>query len=556
MDPIYDTYISSTYPNNRYGSASYVRVGRNEIAYIQFSMPYIPGFATITSANLNVSYSLDVSGGSVGVYAYQVMEEWTPGTQNWNHVNQYANMGLADHYMSMTVFRDTNGETLTNPPRGTIDITDAVTLWYEGASDNYGIALQRYGGMSSYVDLSTMEGDIYRRPYVTINYDISENDSKTHYIQNVATGKYIDIEGPSKLEGAIIQQWQFNAKPQSRWYLSFESDGYFTLKSEYSNMYIGVDSTNSSVVKQYSTISDYTKWKAIKTASGNCKLVCKGIESSGMVLATPYETSGNGANLTMTTYTDDSNYKDEWDLQSCLYSFSIVHYYDQGYNVRFTNTPENIDSYQDLCSIVLLKLFGVAIDTTINSYTSCADLCTGTPTTLSHTSIDCNHTDDHKTRTAIHDDGVAQFNAGTDVITKVMWSGHSLGGKVSASYKFSHMIIMTIKTVTDNSYVNLDNTVIRAKSVYTLLHEVSHQLGAPDHYCYDPTSDNCNNPSNDCWRCDRNLLSPPDCIMTEPKTDIEERCNNGTEYTLYCSQCMSSTHSKGILQHLRDHHNQ
>lgn len=37
------------------------------------------------------------------------------------------------------------------------------------------------------------------------------------FIKNSATGKYMDIEGPSKSEGAIIQQWTFNDKAQSKW---------------------------------------------------------------------------------------------------------------------------------------------------------------------------------------------------------------------------------------------------------------------------------------------------------------------------------------------------
>jgi uncharacterized protein YvpB len=37
-------------------------------------------------------------------------------------------------------------------------------------------------------------------------------------------------------------------------------------------------------------------------------------------------------------------------------------------------------------------------------------------------------------------------------------------------------------------------------------------------------------------------------------TDLETRLNNGNLSTIYCTQCMSSTHTLGILTHLNNHH--
>ena len=71
---------------------------------------------------------------------------------------------------------------------------------------------------------------------------------------------------------------------------------------------------------------------------------------------------------------------------------------------------------------------------------------------------------------------------------------------------------------------------------------------------YDETSNNCNNPSEDCWRCDNGLAAPPTCLMTSRTSSLELRLNNDKLNTLYCSQCMSSTHEKGIFTHLYNHH--
>ncbi|MBQ3012783.1 MAG: RICIN domain-containing protein [Clostridia bacterium] len=134
----------------------------------------------------------------------------------------------------------------------------------------------------------------------------------TGFLENVATGKYVDIEGPSTAEGAFIQQWQFNGKLQSKWLFEVQSGGYFTIKSPYSHLYVGVDPTNTEYIRQYDSIENNTLWKFVETSSGNYKLVCKSLEVSGYVLATQSQTSGNGSNLMMTPYNDDTNYSDEW----------------------------------------------------------------------------------------------------------------------------------------------------------------------------------------------------------------------------------------------------
>lgn len=39
----------------------------------------------------------------------------------------------------------------------------------------------------------------------------------TYYIQNASTRKYVDIEGPSRNTGAVIQQWQYHTADQEKW---------------------------------------------------------------------------------------------------------------------------------------------------------------------------------------------------------------------------------------------------------------------------------------------------------------------------------------------------
>jgi len=148
-----------------------------------------------------------------------------------------------------------------------------------------------------------------------------------------------------------------------------------------------------------------------------------------------------------------------------------------------------------------------------------------------------------------------EFGAGSNVITKVAWTGHVLDTRSSASYSYGKIIVITIGCVTDDLNNNLSNEIIRQERIYTLLHEISHQIGAPDHYCYDEDSENCDNPTNDCWRCDRSVKVKPDCLMTYRMNDLEDILASGDLSSIYCSQCMSAAHDMGILTHLNDHHN-
>lgn len=83
-------------------------------------------------------------------------------------------------------------------------------------------------------------------------------DNGTYFIENMATGKYIDVEGPSVANGAIIQQWQLSG--------------------------------------------------------GNYALIPKCSEGTLKALATPTTTAGNGVNLTQLVYSNNTSLNDEWSL--------------------------------------------------------------------------------------------------------------------------------------------------------------------------------------------------------------------------------------------------
>ena len=380
----------------------------------------------------------------------------------------------------------------------------------------------------------------------------SSLNSAVYYLKNIGSDCYMDVDGPGAQEW--VHQWQFHGDSQSRWYIQKQADGYYTIRSEYGNKkYVGIStqSTGEDNIKLYTSISNQTRWKIF--ADKNGQLIIEPYNAAGKVLYARNSSSGTELRLNLIS---SLNSYCRWEEYEYKYRYTITNYYDQGYKVRFSNAAPLMTDYQRVCSEIFLAVFGIGTTSSVNEYTSCADECTGTPVTLAHTTTGCSGwhlLTNHKSSDAIRSDIISQFGKGSNVHSKVAWTGHNINS-ASNSQSSTSTVVMSISMVTDDDNNNLADNVIRYERIYTLLHESSHQLGAPDHYCYDMSSSNCNNPTNDCWRCDNNLPAEPYCLMTGRMNNLEQRLNNGTVDQVYCSQCMSSTHSKGILKHLNDHH--
>ena len=238
------------------------------------------------------------------------------------------------------------------------------------------------------------------------------------------------------------------------------------------------------------------------------------------------------------------------------YEVSVTHYYDQGFINRYGGEEAALQAIQKCNSrveAVFASLFLLTIDDSYDEYTSLADeFMNEHPGTTVDKFIDC------VTRDQLNEDAASKIGSGTDVMIKIIWTGHRLEGDVvSASYDNTNIIIMTPREAFPRGALPLSDLGKINEYSPILLHEISHQLGAADHYCYDgrtPSGD-CANPKNDCYFCDHGWTNEPYCFMSNYYNNgLFTLFNNGTWSTLYCSQCMSSTHRYGILAHLEDHH--
>jgi len=327
--------------------------------------------------------------------------------------------------------------------------------------------------------------------------------NETYFIRNIGTNRYIDIEGPSSAEGAIIQQWQYNGKNQSKWLFEKASGGYFYIQSLYSGKYIGVDSTNTSVIRQYASKSDYTLWRFITTTSGNFRIVNKAISST--VLAAPTATSGNGADLIATSYTGNSVYNDEWMIyRRVLY---IDNYYDSTI-VGNTAYQSFIPTAVECANKVFYELaqIGIISNGSASAYlTGLADQCPAginvpcSDATCSTGLFDICLTSHHKNGLAISNDIDDNISRADDHVV-TLWThrdsyvycdsdpGHVLVGSLGVVY--FHRPIVHIMHAADNPNNDWTNSDIleqfEANMGNTLAHELVHTFGMGDVYD-DPT---------------------------------------------------------------------
>ena len=134
----------------------------------------------------------------------------------------------------------------------------------------------------------------------------------TYMIMNKGTSRYMEVESASMASGGVVQQWQYHTGAQAKWVLTLNSAGYYTIKSLRSGLYLYAGSTTDStaIIQYISDAGGNGKWNITKTSAGNYKL--SPYSSSAYAISVPLNENANGTNLVKLSYTNDSNYRDEW----------------------------------------------------------------------------------------------------------------------------------------------------------------------------------------------------------------------------------------------------
>lgn len=481
---IYDTYVYSKAPSTNYNSNTLLPINDDTFVYSMWLIPYLPTGAIITNASMYLM-PLNIESDTIGVSIYKMQESWSSPSITWNS----AQTDMSNFGMAYTPY-DTVALS-TDAVYKKVNITSLAQEWYANRSSNFGIALWKTVGTNNDVLIYSSEADSGKNMYYTVTYRLFEDG--VYFIQNVATGRYMDVEGPSRNEGAIIQQWNFHGADQSRWRLTHDTNGNIKIQSVYSSRYITTNSASSSVT-QTSTLNDYSTWAFQQTDSGNYKIVCTGITSSANTLSVPSATSGNGADLVMTSYTDNSDYRDEWKLYriNCVVNLDVL--YDHAYNNRYSSSANRIQNGLLVLQEKYLTEFGVLINTTtptlFSSYGDSA--CSSTPTSsCTHSNNEQCYNSTFSTLQSYHHKNLYNmilripFPDLTSTL-RITFLGHDycIAERDDDGNLIQHR---TDKPKLGLAYTDLGFAVITNfgdsnDETRTLIHEFGHFYGAPDHY--------------------------------------------------------------------------
>lgn len=336
----------------------------------------------------------------------------------------------------------------------------------------------------------------------------------------------------------------------------YESSGKSTNATVVCRLYTGTDWNENSVCANNMTWAGTGSTLYSQSFSGTNKWVP--IDLRGAIA--PWKNSASSANKGIllqngneTTATQCLRFNSTENSQNKPYitvtwgKFTVNHYLDQGYRTRFSSASTAVTGHQSVVSSIFKELFGLTVVSNVTSTTSLADDCRISAlgsVTASNLATACSHSPDHLTTARLRSDLVSNYGSGTNTLTRVLWTGHILTGNPSSnSVSANHTVIMTSKEVTSGAnFSNKSTQNVNIESRFDLLHELSHQLGAPDHYCYgdQEASGHCSN--TNCRTC--NGLPQLTCVMTSRKNI--ESINTSS---LYCSACRST-----IQNHVNGHH--
>ncbi len=247
--------------------------------------------------------------------------------------------------------------------------------------------------------------------------------------------------------------------------------------------------------------------------------------------------STNGLQIKELTYSNDGHKSDEWELYFADKELTPKHYYDMGFVARHfdISTQYLLEVCQNKSSERFLRIFGLYSSPAYYSFESTSDICKeGQYGTVNFSYVDtvaCYHEPFCQAGDTMIADFRSRVGTSWYPSTKLLWTGHRMQGDSPSFFagRETAILITPLKTP-----IGLSTDVKILRLSQTLHHEMSHALGADDHYCSgpDPITRKCSVPT--CDKCVLGRDTVRDCIMGENIT-IESPDN-----VLHCNSCCTN----------------
>ncbi len=338
--------------------------------------------------------------------------------------------------------------------------------------------------------------------------------------------------------GTIIHQWKYHGHWTQRWKIELQSNGYHTISSVVSGTkyYLAVKNGSSAdgtaiVLKSGATTSDML-WSISKTSLGYYKIAPKVGESINRIMAVVYNSnqSTNGLQIKELTYSNDGHRSDEWILYPALNSHSPRHFYDAGLGVRYAGIDSSylVETCQNESSEYFLSIFGLYANPSYTVFQSTADTCKINQygsITLNQLDLNtCTHSQNCNSPSKLLADLTSKKGASSAKSPSILWTGHRTTGHGCSLYSLTTGAII----ITSIDIPNYNGPMTEAYT-FELHHEMSHRLGAFDHYC---EGEGCENPY--CDICVYGRSSVRECVMSQYAS-----LNSYQGNSIYCADCLS-----------------
>ncbi len=188
-----------------------------------------------------------------------------------------------------------------------------------------------------------------------------------YFLKNKKSGKYVDIQNQEMVDGKNIIQYSFHGYNSQRWVIKRSSGKYYTIKSanSHDSFYLSSfgNTYNDNVVLHTGNLVNGKLWEIKETSSGAYLISSKCSSATNQLYVMDIEngTNNNGGNVHQRLYSNDSNYRDEWIIETGYNTFFIDALYDYAYDYRFSDAETRISNTFSVLKQKYLEEFGIDI---------------------------------------------------------------------------------------------------------------------------------------------------------------------------------------------------
>ena len=380
--------------------------------------------------------------------------------------------------------------------------------------------------------------------------DVKSIEDGQYFIKNVRLDNYTQLDNDG---GVIVEAWEFDGAVDQRWDITYVGEGYYKITCVSGGKAITVvDTEHANVALEVSEYigTNTQKWRIEQLDNGNFKIMPKvAIDTNNdWGMAVGEGIGADGRNIEYRNYSNLNNQeKGQWVLRR-IKNFYVDNYYDNGFLQRQNNSLSLIQECQNTVNNKFMELFTLNITAEYIGYTSKADDCkTEIYNEVSSATVNynCTHSTNCMQTYKLRYELISDVGTGNISKSKVLWTGHNMmdyENDRSNSVYDNHTVILTPWLTTEynavsNTYEEKGYDIKLNEYTFDLMHELSHQLSLPDHYCYGRPNANeaCRNLH--CDKCYKGLDGNRECMMNFryyiDKRNVED---------LYCDDCINMMH--------------